>query len=259
MALMYFGFRHECPFCRGHFRKFLPCGHKHSVLKDLDVVGAGYRLGCFCPRCRSRDRDRLLYLYLTNETGVFDDNVSLLHVAPERVLSKEFIKRRNIDYLTANLDPNARNPGMAEVMVKMDVTDIQYPEHSFDAIVCCMVLEHVPDDRKAISEFYRTLKPGGWAVLQVPVSLALDTTVEDPTIKTREGREEAFGQADHVRLYAKDYKDRLEEAGFWVEKFEWAESPERYGGSANKYGLNEDEVVYCARKPESTTASSAVP
>jgi SAM-dependent methyltransferase len=200
-----------------------------------------------------------LYLYLANETDVFVDNARLLHVAPERVLSKEFVKHRNIDYLTANLDPNARNPGMAEVMVKMDVTDIQYPDHSFDAIVCCMVLEHVPDDRKAISEFYRTLKPGGWAVLQVPVSLALENTVEDPTIKTREGREETFGQADHVRLYAKDYKDRLEKAGFWVEEFEWTERPERYGGMANRYGLNEDEVVYCARKPESTTASSTVP
>ncbi len=226
------------------------------MLKDLDVIGAGYRLNCRCPRCRSRDKERLLYLYLANEKGIFVDNVRLLHVAPERNLNKEFVKHRNIDYLTADLNPNA---GAAKVMVKMDVTDIQYPDHSFDAIVCCHVLEHVPDDRKAISEFYRTLKPGGWAVLQVPVSLALETTVEDPTIKTREGREETFGQADHVRLYAKDYKDRLEKAGFWVEEFEWTESPERYGGVANKYGLNEDEVVYCARKSESTTASSTVP
>ncbi len=225
------------------------------MLKDLDVIGAGYRLNCRCPRCRSRDKERLLYLYLANEKGIFVDNVRLLHVAPERNLNKEFVKHRNIDYLTADLNPNA---GAAKVMVKMDVTDIQYPDHSFDAIVCCHVLEHVPDDRKAISEFYRTLKPGGWAVLQVPVSLALENTVEDPTIKTREGREEAFGQADHVRLYAKDYKDRLEEAGFWVEEFEWTESPERYGGSANRYGLNEDEVVYCARKPESIAVSSTV-
>jgi SAM-dependent methyltransferase len=198
-----------------------------------------------------------LYLYLANETGVFDDNVRLLHVAPEKVLSKEFIKHRNIDYLTANLDPNARNPGMAKVMVKMDVTDIQYPDDSFDVIICCMVLEHVPDDRKAISEFYRTLKPGGWAVLQVPVSLSLSSTVEDPTIKTREGREKAFGQADHVRLYGTDYKDRLEAARFSVQEFRWTKSEKRYGGSANRYGLNEHEVIYRACKPRSSTTNSS--
>ena len=249
-SLVYFGFRYKCPFCRGHFRKFLPCGHKHSVLKDVNVVGAGYRLNCRCPRCRSRDKERLLYLYLVNDTDVFDDHVRLLHVAPERNLSKEFSRHRNIDYLTADLNPNA---GTGKVMVKMDITDIQYGDDSFDAVVCSHVLEHVSDDRKAISEFYRTLKPGGWAILQVPLSLSLNSTVEDPAITTREGREKAFGQADHVRLYGKDYKDRLEEVGFTVEEFKWTKSSERYGGPANRYGLNENEIVYCASKPKSST------
>ena len=136
-------------------------------------------------------------------------------------------------------------------MVKMDITDIQYDDDSFDAIVCCHVLEHVLDDRKAISEFYRTLKPGGWAILQVPVSLSLYTTLEDPTVTTREGRERVFGQANHVRLYGKNYKNRLEEAGFSVEEFEWTKSNERYGGPTNRYALNENEVIYRACKPKS--------
>src|SRR5215217_3759989 len=247
-SLVYFGFRYKCPFCRGHFRKLHPCGHKHSVLREANVVGAGYRLNCRCPRCRSRDKERLLYLYLVNDTGIFDQNVRLLHVAPERNLSKEFSKHRNIDYLTADINPNA---GSGQVMVKMDVTDIQYDDESFDAIVCRHVLEHVLDDRRAISEFYRTLKPGGWAILQVPVSLSLDTTLEDSAVTTREGRERVFGQANHVRLYGKDYKNRLEEAGFTVEEFEWTKSNERYGGSTNRYGLNENEVIYRASKPKS--------
>ena len=218
------------------------------MLREANIVGAGYRLNCRCPRCRSRDKERLLYLYLVNDTGIFDQNVRLLHVAPERNLSKEFSKHRNIDYLTADINPNA---GSGQMMVKMDITDIQYDDDSFDAIVCCHVLEHVLDDRKAISEFYRTLKPGGWAILQVPVSLSLDTTLEDPTVTTREERERVFGQANHVRLYGKDYKHRLEEAGFSVEEFEWTKSNERYGGPTNRYGLNENEVIYRACKPKS--------
>ena len=218
------------------------------MLREANVVGAGHRLNCRCPRCRSRDKERLLYLYLVNDTDIFDENVRLLHVAPERNLSKAFSKHRNIDYLTADINPNA---GSGQVMVKMDITDIQYDDDSFDAIVCCHVLEHVLDDRKAISEFYRTLRPGGWAILQVPVALSLDTTIEDPTATTREARERVFGQANHVRLYGKDYKNRLEEAGFSVEEFEWTKSNERYGGPTNRYGLNENEVIYRVSKPKS--------
>jgi SAM-dependent methyltransferase len=248
---VYLGFRYKCPLCRGHFRKFLPCGHKHSVLKDANVVGAGYRLNCRCPRCRSRDKERLLYLYLVNETEVFDEHVRLLHVAPERNLSKEFSKHRNIDYLTADLNLNA---GRGSVMVQMDITDIQYEDNSFDVTICCHVLEHVSDDRKAMSELYRTLKPGGWAILQVPVSFSLNSTFEDATLTTSEGREKAFGQADHVRLYARDYKDRLEQVGFSVNEFRWTTSSKYYGDSANRYGLNEDEIIYCASKPKNSTS-----
>jgi SAM-dependent methyltransferase len=171
-----------------------------------------------------------------------------LHVAPERNLYKEFNRHQNIDYLTADLNPW---PGM----IKMDITDIQYDDDSFDAIICCHVLEHVSDDRKAMSELYRTLKPRGWAVLQVPISLSLNKTFEDATITTPEGREKAFGQWNHMRLYARDYKDRLEHVGFSVKEFKWTASSKRYGGSANRYGLNENEVIYCAFKPKTRTSS----
>ena len=248
--LVYFGLRYKCPFCRGYFRKFLPCGEKHSVLKDANVVGAGHRFNCRCPRCGSRDKERLLYLYLVNETSVFDEHVRLLHIAPEKNLRKKLKKNRNLDYLTADINRE-------DVMVKMDITDIQYGENSFDAIICCHVLEHVSDDRKAMSELYRTLKPGGWAILQVPISLSLSNTFEDASITTPEGREKAFGQADHVRLHARDYKDRLEQVGFAVEEFKWTTSNKYYGGSTNRYGLNEDEVVYCASKPKNSTNLTA--
>jgi predicted SAM-dependent methyltransferase len=145
------------------------------------------------------------------------------------------------EYLTADLISK-------DVAVKMDITDIRFPDDSFDAIICNHVLEHVVDDRRAMSELYRTLRPGGWAILQVPLSLSLTTTYEDSSIATASGRAEAFGQSDHVRIYAEDYKDRLERAGFCVSVFRWIAEPEYFGGARNRHGLNHEERVYRADK-----------
>jgi ubiquinone/menaquinone biosynthesis C-methylase UbiE len=134
-------------------------------------------------------------------------------------------------------------------MVRMDITDIQYPDNYFDAIICNHVLEHVIDDYKAMTELHRVLKPGGWAVLQVPISLSLGKTYENPSVTTAREREEAFGQDDHVRIYAKDYVSRLERAGFTVNVFDWNGQAEKFGGRSNKYGLNEEEEIYSVVKP----------
>ena len=99
-------------------------------------------------------------------------------------------------------------------MVKMDITDIQYPDESFDVIYCSHVLEHVVDDRKAMSEFRRVLKSDGWAILLVPITV--ETTYEDPSIVDPAERLKHFGQDDHVRRYGKDYVERLRAAGFKV-------------------------------------------
>lgn len=129
----------------------------------------------------------------------------MLHVAPERTFARKLGSVAGLDYLTADLvDPDA--------MVRLDVTDIPYPADSFDVICCSHVLEHVPDDRRAMREFFRVLAPGGWAVLNVPISA--DRTVEDPSVVDPAERERRFGQRDHVRRYGPDYRQRLQEAGF---------------------------------------------
>lgn len=99
-------------------------------------------------------------------------------------------------------------------MVKMDITDIQYPDNTFDIVYCSHVLEHVPDDHKAMREFARVLKPEGWAVFMIPLSA--EQTIEDPLITSPAERERLFGQHDHVRRYGPDFKDRLEKEGFKV-------------------------------------------
>jgi ubiquinone/menaquinone biosynthesis C-methylase UbiE len=95
----------------------------------------------------------------------------------------------------------------------VDVTDIDFPDASFDAIFCNHVLEHVPDDRLALREIRRVLRPGGWASLLVP-DVDRPVTDEDPTVTDPHERLRRFGQRDHVRRYGYDYVDRLREAGF---------------------------------------------
>ena len=240
--VQYYGFRYKCPFCMAHLKMFLPFGRHFHVLKEKHVVGGGYRQNMLCPICGSMDRERLLYLYLRYKTDIFKKPVKLLHVAPESNIITVLYKKANVDYLTADL--NGEN-----VMAKIDITNIYYNDNSFDTIICNHVLEHITDDRKAMSELYRILKPGGWAILQVPMSTSLESTYEDSSIITPLERERAFGQADHVRIYARDYKQRLEQVGFAVDIFEWSVNNHCFGGQKNKFGLIEDESVYCARKP----------
>lgn len=238
----FFGWRYKCPICDSHLSRLRPFGLKIPVLSEKKVIGGGYRLNAQCPVCYSTDRERLLYLYLSKKTNIFTEKVKLLHVAPEGGLSTIIKKYSNIDYLTADIASNT-------VMVKMDITKINYPDKSFDVIICNHVLEHIIDDTKAMKELYRILKPGGWGILQVPMSLSLNKTYEDFSVTTASEREEVFGQSDHVRIYAIDYVDRLKESGFQVSPFKWWNDKE-FANSKNKYGLIRGESVFLVNKSE---------
>ncbi len=195
--IQYAGKKYYCPVCDSNIKLWKPLGYNLPVITEKQIVGGGFRLAQ-CPVCDSSDRIRLLYLFLKNKTNVYTNNLKLLHIAPEPPLEFIFKHLQNIDYLTADMNPE-------RVMEQMDITNIQYPENTFDAIICNHVLEHIPDDQKAMSELFRVLRPGGWAILQVPFSKILDKTFEDPTITTPEDRERIFGQTDHVRIYGRDY------------------------------------------------------
>jgi SAM-dependent methyltransferase len=234
-------FRYACPFCRSRFRDFLPSGLDIPVLRERRVVGGGRRRRALCPACGSLDRERLVYLFLRCRTDLFEGEKRVLHVAPEKRLAEILRSRDTLHYLTADLLSD-------DVMRRVDITHTDFPDDAFDVVICNHVLEHVVDDRKAMSELHRILKPGGWAVLQVPLSLILEKTHEDDTVTTVEGRERAFGQGDHVRIYGKDYTDRLADAGLRVEVFRWTSDPAEFGGPKNRYGLNEEESVFLVYK-----------
>lgn len=229
----------ECPFCGGQFKSFLLGGSDIPVLKEKQVVGGGYRLHNHCPICHSLDRERLVYLYLTKKTNIFKLKVRLLHVAPEAKLHQILSEQPNISYLSVDLSSKLAN-------VKADITQMSFKENSFDVIICNHVLEHVQDDRKAMHELYRILNHKGWAILQVPISYLLETTYEDPLIKKPEEKEKKFGQRDHVRIYGKDYKYRLEAAGFKVDVFNFAK--EFDNNSTYRFGLSKDENIYRCSK-----------
>ena len=163
----------------------------------------------------------------------------MLHIAPEKQLSKVFMSQTNIDYLSADLD----SPLAA---VKMDITNIEQNDNTFDLIICNHVLEHIPDDDKAIAELFRVLKPGGTAILQVPISNTIRKTIEDPSITDPKEREKLFGQNDHVRIYGKDYKKRLERSGFVVSIDDFIN--ELGQRDAHRYGLLQDEKIYLCSK-----------
>lgn len=227
-GLFYIGSKVECPVCGHHYRSFLPYGR-------LNI-----RKNALCPNCLSLERHRLLWLYLKNKTGFFDEKLKVLHIAPEICFMERFEKMENLDYVTADIEsPLAK--------VKMDIQHIPFDENTFDVVFCNHVMEHVENDLIAMKEIFRVLKTGGWAIIQVPFFHPLpDRTNEDRSITNRRDREKAFGQDDHVRKYGKDYADRLRLAGFNVEENNYVKEVDPK--LVLQYALPADEIIYAGRK-----------
>ena len=205
----------SCTYCGKSYRKFLHQGVRAEVFKKYRISGAGRMKNVRCPNCGSNQRMRLLHLFFELRTDIYDRDVRILHVVPKKDLARVFLAHDNIDYTCGALFPER----LAEFdAVKVDITDIPFPDADFDVVICNHVLEHVPDDKTAMGELFRVVKPGGFAVLQVPLALNLETTLEDPAVIEEKDRKRVYGQKDHVRLYGLDYFHKLENAGFRVER-----------------------------------------
>ena len=177
------------------YRKFLPYGYQNL------------RQNALCPGTLSLERHRLLWLYLDRKTNFLTDSIRVLHVAPEQVFYKKFISFSHWDYNTTDL-----HSPLADV--KADLCALPFEDNSYDLILCNHVLEHIPNDLKAMKELYRVLKPLGTAILQVPLDEDRENTFEDDSITDQQERTRIFGQYDHVRVYGQDYYNRLQKAGF---------------------------------------------
>lgn len=235
----YLGTRFECPFCRTRFRAMVPGGCLESVCLEKRITGMYLHANMTCPRCSAIDRWRLLYLYLREFTNAFTKSQRFLHISPEEGLQK-LLRAVHPQYLSIDLE----NP---IAMKSMDITALDLEDASFDAILCSHVLEHIPDDLLAMRELYRVLIPGGWGVFQVPISLVLPCTYEDPGVVTDAQRLRSYGQLDHVRIYGADYRDRLLSCGFQVEVHSCSElfSSE----TISRYALDPEEQLFRVIKP----------
>jgi SAM-dependent methyltransferase len=173
-----------------------------------------------------------MWLYLHRETDLFQARLKLLHFAPERHARPVFRRLRNLDYVSADIDP-------AKGDVEIDIRRIAFDDASFDVILCSHVLEHIDDDRLAMRELLRVLKPGGVALLMTPYAPAQAVSLEDASVTSREGRLRLFGNETHFRIYGRDLADRLRDAGFEVTTIDF--DARLSDGLKQRYALTIDE------------------
>ena len=227
IKLYYMGNRFTDPIDGSSYRKFLPYGYQKL------------RKNALCPGTLSLERHRLLWLYLERKTSFLEDSIKVLHVAPEQVFYKKFKSFLHWDYTTTDLFSPLAD-------VKADLCNLPFESNTYDLILCNHVLEHIPDDEKAIKEIYRILKPRGTAILQVPLNENRNTTFEDNSLEDPKERARIFGQYDHVRIYGKDYYDRLKSVGFEATADDFINTLSEQ--EQEKFGLPKDERIPVVKK-----------
>ena len=206
------------------------CGHEGVMIG----VGHPPRWDARCASCGSRERHRLLWLWVTQDGGNRLAGKRILHFAPEKALRRAL--QGNAGYETADLY-------QAEVTHKVDITGLPMPDGSYDVVIANHVLEHIDDDRKAMRELLRVLRPSGMALLTVPINPSRVETYEDRRITDPARREAHFTAPDHRRYYGTDFADRLRGIGFGVETFRLTPPDEV------RFGLLPTEWLTIATRP----------
>jgi SAM-dependent methyltransferase len=238
-ALRFRGTRFACPVCGGTFRQLRTVD---GVCSIHDQVLNLHTENAECPRCRSGIRQRFAFHEMLGRTNIKTASLTILHFAPDPGIYKALSRYPNLDYIVADI-----NPGRFAKATRLDISDIDRPPDSVDGIICIHVLEHIPDDRRAIAELFRVAKPGAWALIAVPTYGA--TTFEDTTLDYA-GRERIYGTGDHLRLNGLDFADKLREAGFSVETVDIVDRPGNYADrTAQTPHTDSDRYLFWCVKP----------
>jgi SAM-dependent methyltransferase len=229
IALFLKGSNYTDPIDGRSYRKFLPYGYE-TIRENV-----------LAPGTLSLERHRLFWLYLKNEIGFFSNlkKTKLLHFAPEQAFYSRFKKIKHLEYITTDL-----NSPLADV--KADICKLPFKDNEFDYIFCNHVLEHIPDDTKAMQELYRVLAPGGIGIFQIPQELSREITFEDNSIKDPKERAKIFGQYDHVRVYGRDYFNKLRSIGFEVTEVDYTKTLS--DKDINKFRLAKGEIIPVCKK-----------
>lgn len=210
-----------CPICEGEFRSYV-----------------GSETG-YCPGCQTRDRCRLMWLFLRDQRPeLLGSSKAILQIAPDPGLEGLFRNMQAIRYLSGDLHE-------PEALVRLDLTNLDLPDACFDLVICIHVLAHISNDRKAMREIYRVLRPGGIALIMTPLAGDREETYEDPCIIGPDARDKAYGEWDFVRTYGRDFEERLKEASFAVEALFPAE---HLSDEQRKiHGIWNDRIFVCSR------------
>ncbi len=238
------GKKHKCYICGQTFHAFYPyrtgSNSASSFLKELNMIGRGVD-DFGCPYCNSSDRERHLFMFF-DKLNLWQEftQAHILHFAPERNLSPGIRRMKPTQYVMGDLYPSS------DEISRIDVADIQFPDDSFDFVICNHVLEHVPDDRRAMREIFRVLRESGKAILQTPYSGILGKTFEDANINSDEMRIRFYGETTHIRVYGRDLFERLEKSGF---RLNVVKNEGLYSrNECSYYGVNHEEDLILVSK-----------
>lgn len=233
----------KCVVCGNNIAEFCPGGISEGIFAVHHIIGGGYRRNCKCPHCGTIDRVRWQYYVLENYTDISRIAGRVLHFAPERVIETYIKRNEQIDYYGCDIV-------QGKAMHVVDITDIPYRDNTFDYVICNHVMEHIVDEKRAVSEIKRVLKGNGKFIFSFPICADMKT-YEDKAIATPEQRLKAYGQKDHVRLYGNDFVERFERYGLKIEIY----SPKDKLDDTliDKYGFIEDDIIMVATQSEKST------
>lgn len=203
--------KYHCSVCGSNVAVFFSTGVKADIFMQKRIIGGGYRKNVLCPICGANDRIRFVDYILKEKTDIYTNpDLRILHFAPEKCIEAK-IRKSAGGYITGDIVP-----GRADKVV--DATNISYPDKEFDYVIINHVLEHIPDEKKAMLEIRRVLKEDGKCVFSMPICVDQDT-YESKDALTDSERLLQYGQKDHVRLYGRDAKTRMEKYGFRITEY----------------------------------------
>jgi len=228
LDIWYRGNRFTDPINGKSYRTFLPYGY------------VKIRPNVLSPGTLSLERHRLIWLFLQRETDFFQTPAKVLHMAPEKAFLSRLKKMSHLDYTTCDLESPLAD-------IKADICDLPFADASFDWVLCNHVLEHIPNDTKAMEELFRVLKPGGTALLQVPQDPMRKVTFEDNSVTDKAERTKIFGQYDHVRVYGMDYFEKLRKTGFEVVELQYGKS--LTADERKRFAVVENEYIPLCKRP----------
>lgn len=224
------------------------CGST-SVFKDARLTK---RPAALCPVCKSFERHRLLIHYLEHGTDLFHRKLDVLHFSPQEAEETVLRHQPNWHYVTTDYEHTED--------LRLDLTDLDQPDASWDLVIVYHIFEHIIEDQKGMNELYRILRPGGQAIVQVPIEVGLAEIYEDASITSPKERAKHFGQSNHVRKYsAKGFRERLEAAGCEVEVVDYISQLEpAFVAKHHMQGQFEpplDESIWLCKKPAAAGAA----